>query len=577
MIPRLRSVPLIRPGLALALVLALLPAVAPAQQAEHVVLVVWSGLRPDAVTETLTPTLFRLAQEGTRFSRHHAVYPTTPLVNGIALLTGAYPGRSGIYADKAYLPALDAAKPVPAAIPAAVRMGDALSDGHYLTVATLPELLQAGDRSTAVVGAGLLPFLADRRPEEGRASTTSSVVYAATIAATPPAAKAGSGSSTANSNTGSNASPSAVLPLKMLTVPAALGATLEKLLKPLPPSATPNSPQDRWMTRALLNGVWAKEVPAFSCLWLTDPAAAQRENGLGDPNALLSIHAQDENLRLILQALEAKGIRGKTDLFIVSDTGYSSVRQGIDVAADLAKAGFNATRKLKVTPEIAESNPGAALEKGKILVVGCGGTVLFYVGGHDGEVAERLLKFLQRSTYAGVLFSREARDGAFTLHQANLATGDWEKLPDVVLSMRWTAEANSHGVPGTALADVAGGGIEKLASNGTLSRFDLAGTLIASGPDIRSGWVDDLPTGNADLAPTIAGLLRLASPPWMDGRVLVEAVRDYPAASYTVDTENMTATIGAWQQTLRVSRINGAVYMEEGNGGGAGRGGVGEP
>jgi len=53
---------------------------------------------------------------------------------------------------------------------------------------------------------------------------------------------------------------------------------------------------------------------------------------------------------------------------------------------------------------------------------------------------------------------------------------------------------------------------------------DVHNTLIACGPRIKPGFSDSLPSGNVDLAPTIAELLGLSfNAP--DGRVLREAIR----------------------------------------------------
>ena len=55
------------------------------------VLMVWDGLRPDAVTLADTPNLYGLGREGARFDRHHSAYPTLTMVNAAALSTGADP------------------------------------------------------------------------------------------------------------------------------------------------------------------------------------------------------------------------------------------------------------------------------------------------------------------------------------------------------------------------------------------------------------------------------------------------------------------------------------------------------
>ena len=59
-----------------------------AGKAEHVVIVVMDGLRPEAVAEQTMPTLAAMAREGTVFAHHHPAYPSMTEVNGTALATG---------------------------------------------------------------------------------------------------------------------------------------------------------------------------------------------------------------------------------------------------------------------------------------------------------------------------------------------------------------------------------------------------------------------------------------------------------------------------------------------------------
>jgi hypothetical protein len=104
----------------------------------------------------------------------------------------------------------------------------------------------------------------------------------------------------------------------------------------------------------------------------------------------------------------------------------------------------------------------------------------------------------------------------------------------------------------------------------TLSPFDMRATLVAAGPDFRRGMVDQLPSGNPDLAPTILHLLGVEPPQPMDGRVLTEAFVSSPAKFPAIEVRTIEATraIGGtmWLQYLRVTEFAGAAYFDEGNG-----------
>src|SRR5437016_12636289 len=72
-----------------------------------VIVFVADGLRPDAITHELTPTLFRLRSEGVDFTNSHSVFPTVTRVNAAALGTGMHPGSSGILGNQMYAAAVD--------------------------------------------------------------------------------------------------------------------------------------------------------------------------------------------------------------------------------------------------------------------------------------------------------------------------------------------------------------------------------------------------------------------------------------------------------------------------------------
>src|SRR4051812_37583251 len=136
----------------LLLPLAALPAIA-SGQARYFVLVVWDGMRPDFVSPELTPTLDSLRKSGVWFANHHSVYPTSTEVNGTVLATGVFPHRSGVMANREFRPEIDPLKPFGTESLAAIRRGDEITDGKYLQVPTLAEMVRAGGGRTAVAGA----------------------------------------------------------------------------------------------------------------------------------------------------------------------------------------------------------------------------------------------------------------------------------------------------------------------------------------------------------------------------------------------------------------------------------------
>ena len=112
----------------------------------HVVVIVWDGMRPDFVTPENTPALWKLAKGGVFFRNHHAVFLSATNVNGVAIATGHYPSRNGIFANYVYRPDIDGAKCVDTAIPALVNKGDEISGGNYLAAPTIAELVRAAGR-----------------------------------------------------------------------------------------------------------------------------------------------------------------------------------------------------------------------------------------------------------------------------------------------------------------------------------------------------------------------------------------------------------------------------------------------
>jgi arylsulfatase A-like enzyme len=499
----------------------------PAKSERHVVIVVWDGMRPDFVSEQNTPTLWKLAREGVTFRNHHAVYPSATMVNGTAMVTGVYPGNSGIIANHVYRPDIDSHHTLDVEVRSVVEKGDQLSGGKYISAPTIAELVQrTGDRSV-IAAAKTVGLLLDRQfgvQRDGGAVQGSVTLFAGQ------------------------------------SIPTDAVAPITHALGPFPSA---HLIKDFWTTKALVDVLWKDSLPAFSILWLGQPDLTQHETAPGAPAAIAAISSADENLSAVLSALDEQNARATTDIFVVSDHGFSTIRRSIDLRKILNQSGFTAMTECNREPK-----------PGDIMLAGNGGSVLFYVIGHDLTVTRRLVAFLQQSDFAGVIFTREPMEGTFALEQARLQT---DLAPDVVMAFRWDNSKNQFGIPGMIDADwqrAAGKG-----THATLSPLDMHNMLIAAGPDFKRGQLDDLPSGNIDLAPTILQVLGIKAPSKIDGRILSEAMPGANStngdskpgvSSQTAETKTIEATkhfpSGTWRQSLQISRVGATVYLDEGNG-----------
>ena len=491
-----------------------------AGKAEHVVVLVWDGMRPDFITPQYCPNLYSLATNGVFFKNHHCAYVSSTEVNGTALATGVHPGRSRVIANTEYRPEISVTGTFATEGLDAIRRGDMMTDGHYIGAETLAEILQDNGMPTVIAGTKPVALLHDRSNRKNSKAEKESVMF-----------------------------------WEGKTIPRAAGEGFPKLNddKQWPSNAIPNVAQDTWTVRSLIRGLWKNGLPKYSLLWLSDPDKSQHETGVGSPIALAGIENSDKNFGDVLKALTERGLLEKTDVFVVSDHGFSTISRGPDIVDALKKAKFTAGKKLE--------NP----EPGDVMVIGLGGSVMFYVIDRVEPVIRRLAEFLQTTDFAGVLFSRLPIEGTFPLEAVRYESTN--QPPDLVLSLRWTADRNEHGAPGMFLSM---DGTKGKGSHASLSRFDMRNTLIASGPDFKKGFMNETPSGNIDLAPTVLHLLGVTSPTPMDGRVLSEA---FAAGGESVPQPverrlEATRDIGflRWTQYLKYTEVGHAVYFDEGNG-----------
>jgi len=482
-------------------------------KAHHVVVIVWDGMRPDLVTAKNAPNLWKLAAQGVTFRHHHPVYISATEPNGTAMATGVYPERSGIMADREYRPEINPLTPLGMELPDTI-MGET---GPYIGVPTVVQMLHAAGMKTAVAGTKGIALLQDWSHDGATQAARDSVLF-----------------------------------FDGKIAPASAMAALTGTLGPWPDTIEfPNIPEDQWTAAALTQVFWKNGLPAYSMLWMSDPDYSQHQMAPGSEMGLAAIKSVDDCLGTVLAALDASGQRDDTDVFIISDHGFSTITRPDDPITPLSAEGL-----------VVSGTAFAAQPKtGDIMAVGGGGSYLFYVIGHDETVGRKLVEFLQKTDYAGVIFSRWPLPGTFDLHAARIAT---KLAPDVVLALHWTGDSNISGIPGMLDGDA--GRKKGKGTHGSLSAFDMHNTLIAAGPDFKKGWEDDTPSGNIDLAPTVLWILGVPPSVRMDGRVLLEAM-----PGHTLDRKISQETLRAqnpgtgWQQYLKVTRVGDTEYLDEGN------------
>jgi predicted AlkP superfamily pyrophosphatase or phosphodiesterase len=191
----------------------------------------------------------------------------------------------------------------------------------------------------------------------------------------------------------------------------------------------------------------------------------------------------------------------------------------------------------------------------KVIVAANGGSDYIYIPNHDSSVMKALVNFFQRRQEYSAIFLDETRfllginfpQGALPLSYVKLENKDGRN-PDIVVSMTNNPNVIVNGLPGTEF-DSTNGYLER-GDHGSFGKIDVHNTLLAIGPDFNNGMTNYLPTGNVDVAPTIAKIFGLKLPN-TDGRVLHEALKGsgYTQENYKINSIVITSSAACQLET----------------------------
>lgn len=362
---------------------------------------------------------------------------------------------------------------------------------------------------------------------------------------------------------------------------------------------------NQYMASIFTDQILRHHFPDLSLFWLRNPDATQHDYGPGTANHIAALAAQDAILSQIVLTLKQTGQFSTTNIVVVSDHAHSSVSgpqsifplrsivassttgvntvgtpstSGYSVSgyvrgADmLTKAGFHAydgsgcvnepvlngltAAGTQVYPQLVDATGSicgtagtkyttpayrapATLPSDAVIVVTPGGSEMYFVPSHDPAVVARLVAYLQaRQEYGAIFVDKRYGNlpGTFNASAARLQNAS-ARNPDIIASMNFDETQTVSGKIGTTFNNAA----NNRGMHGSFSPIDVHNTLVAEGPDFKVGFTDTLPSGNVDLAPTIALTLGL-SLPQADGRPLLEALATGGSSSYTVTPGNLSAT-----------------------------------
>ena len=471
-----------------------------------IVIVVFDGLQPAQVTPELMPNLHRLAAEGVTGANHHAVFPTVTRANVASIVTGHQPGAHGLTANTLVIPEFDPHRAINALEPV---LTEVAATTPVLLRPTLGDILHRHGMEYIAVGAGTTGNAYLQNPN-------AETVGGATI------------------------HPS-------FTLPRPLHGELTGRFGPWPDQGGPAAPKMARIADIFTEYVLEERQPAVALLWFSEPDTSQHAHGVGSPEAVAIIEEADRQFGRLLNWLDGRGQFSDTNIIVVSDHGYSTISEVIDIDAELRNAGFPQGK-----------------EPGGVVAAPNGGSALFYA---DADTARQLAGWLTGQPWCGALVASESAGDIPGTLLASLVGLEGPRAPALSMSFRWDSAANSAGFPGHAYSTGLAPG---RGQHGSMSPHETRNVLFASGPAFRESITLDTPTGNADIAPTVLHLLGLPGAGGMQGRVLDEALRGGPDTvgwhTETHEAERSTPG-GRYRQAVTVSRVGAAVYLEMGQGG----------
>jgi hypothetical protein len=213
----------------------------------------------------------------------------------------------------------------------------------------------------------------------------------------------------------------------------------------------------------------------------------------------------------------------------------------------------------------------------KLIVVSNAGSDLIYAPGSNIDVVRETVRILTGLDYVGGIFVNDTFcpalsdcPGALPLSAIGMVGHSKVPRPAIVVTYKIFYQTPGDLQSAALIADTTLQ--EGQGQHGGFGREQTWNNMAAIGPDFKTGFVDEAPMGNIDIAPTLAHILGIEMPSIGDlkGRVLSEALKDgsstAPKESKTIASEptsDGTRTVLEYQELLGVRYYDRACLTQD--------------
>jgi Type I phosphodiesterase / nucleotide pyrophosphatase len=204
----------------------------------------------------------------------------------------------------------------------------------------------------------------------------------------------------------------------------------------------------------------------------------------------------------------------------------------------------------------------------KVIIAANGGSDLIYLSKRDPELVRKIVDFLARQDYVDGLFVDDAYKnvpGSLPSSSVGLIGSSLTPTPTIAVTFRtFFTDPRQPAMTGVQITDYPlqhGQGM-----HGSFGRANTFNFVAAIGPDFKQQYSDLAPISNADIAPTLARILRfdLAGNGRLRGRVLREALQGGPASvAFQYRTAKSRRAANGKQTILLYQRIEKQAYFDQ--------------